>query len=51
MNELIAGYTAYTTAEEYGTAAAGDAPATFIIVTTVITAVSLSVGGTLVGHC
>ncbi|MEU9121561.1 LxmA leader domain family RiPP [Streptomyces sp. NPDC048506] len=26
--KLIAGYTAYTTADEYGTAATGEAPAT-----------------------
>ena len=48
---LIAGYSAYTTADEFGGAAAGDAPATFIVLTLVSTAVSLSVGGTFIGHC
>ncbi len=52
MNEkLIAGYTAYTTADEYGAAAVGAAPGTFIWVLTAITAAGMTVGGTLIGRC
>lgn len=32
-NEMIAGYTAYTTAEEFGASAQGEAPATITTVT------------------
>ncbi|MFJ4842520.1 LxmA leader domain family RiPP [Streptomyces sp. NPDC088746] len=43
MNEqLIAGYAAYTTADEYGTAATGEAPAS-------IESVSWAVSGAAVG--
>ncbi|MEU9121562.1 LxmA leader domain family RiPP [Streptomyces sp. NPDC048506] len=38
--KLIAGYTAYTTADEYGTAATGDAPATTPALTTISWAIT-----------
>ncbi|MEU9121558.1 LxmA leader domain family RiPP [Streptomyces sp. NPDC048506] len=42
MNEkLIAGYAAYTTADEYSAAATGDAPAT-----TPLTTIAITVGST-----
>jgi hypothetical protein len=44
MNEkLIAGYAAYTTADEYGTAATGEAPASVETVGISIASVALSV--------
>jgi len=43
MNEkLIAGYAAYTTADEYGTAAAGEAPASAETVGITIASIALS---------
>jgi hypothetical protein len=46
MNEkLIAGYTAYTTADEYGCSATGDAPAT----TPILPWFALSVGAFAAG--
>ena len=47
MNEnLIAGYAAYTTADEYAAAAAGDAPGTFwlasVVFGTIVTMKSLA---------
>ena len=48
MNEkLISGYAAYTTADEYGTDAVGDAPAT----TPLVLFSALVAGGTIYGHC
>ncbi|MGU3437419.1 LxmA leader domain family RiPP [Actinomycetes bacterium M1A6_2h] len=45
MNEkLIEGYLSYTTAEEYGATAIGDAPATPVIVTVTIAAGSAAGG-------
>ncbi|MEU7279184.1 LxmA leader domain family RiPP [Streptomyces sp. NPDC045431] len=43
MNEkLIAGYAAYTTADEFGTAAAGQAPASAETITITIASIGLS---------
>lgn len=56
MNEkLIAGYAAYTTADEFGVATAGAAPGTitFFVATAVATAgaAASAGGGTLLFHC
>jgi hypothetical protein len=46
MNEkLIAGYAAYTTADEYGTAATGEAPASVETIT--LTIIGASVGASV----
>ncbi|MGW5609492.1 LxmA leader domain family RiPP [Streptomyces sp. NPDC003753] len=56
-DQLIAGYTAYTSAEEFGVTAEGDAPATTPVTVTTVSStecVSLTasvVGTTLSGHC
>lgn len=48
MNKkLIAGYTAYTTADEYGASATGDAPAT-TVVTFVLVYASASLGASTI---
>ncbi|MFE7271147.1 LxmA leader domain family RiPP [Streptomyces sp. NPDC057623] len=54
MNEnLIAGYAAYTTADEYGASATGDAPASVetITITIASAAASASVAATWQGGC
>ncbi|MBM7167700.1 LxmA leader domain family RiPP [Streptomyces sp. G44] len=49
MNEkLIAGYAAYTTADEYGTAAVGEAPASAETVTVGITIASIGLSASTV---
>ena len=55
MNEkLISGYTAYTTADEYGAGVVGDAPGTTPLAVTV-SLISATAGGGLIGsilhHC
>lgn len=48
MNEkLIEGYLAYTTEEEYGTTAVGDAPATPIVVTISLASASAASGASV----
>ncbi|MEU9121560.1 LxmA leader domain family RiPP [Streptomyces sp. NPDC048506] len=51
--KLISGYTAYTTADEYGAAATGEAPASTSPATiTIFTPVSGLTGGvTIIEHC
>ena len=52
MNEkLIAGYAAYTTADEFGAAASGDAPATTPVFGVSLASLGLSVNFTWYAHC
>ncbi|MEU8971273.1 LxmA leader domain family RiPP [Streptomyces monashensis] len=56
-DQLIAGYTAYTSAEEFGVTAEGDAPATTPVTVTTVSSpecvqVSITVVGTTIsGNC